>query len=100
MTSFLPVTAAIILSLTRPGVAQPVQHPSPETASLSARAGSWDVFDTFHIAPDAAPDVTNGLVADRRMVGSHLEEISPRMARTTTPRSSLSSSPMGAAYVG
>ena len=75
MRSLLPVTAAIFLSLARPGDAQPVQHPSPETAALSTRAGFWDVSDTFHIAPNAAPDVTNGLVADRRMVGSHLEEI-------------------------
>ena len=75
MRSLLPVTDAIILRLARPGDAQPMQQPSPETAAMSTRAGSWDVSDIFHIAPDAAPEVTNGLVADRRVVGSHLEEI-------------------------
>lgn len=64
-----------MLALAAPGDAQTVPHPSPETVALSTRSGSWDVSDTFHIAPDAAPDVVNGLVADRRMVGSHLEEI-------------------------
>lgn len=86
MRGLLPVTAVILLSLAQPGDAQPVQQPSPETAALSTRAGSWDVSDTFHIAPDATPDVTNGLVADRRMVGSHLEEILHRAGDDTPLR--------------
>jgi hypothetical protein len=64
-----------MLALAAPSDAQTVQHPSPEMAALSARSGSRTVSDTFRIAPGARPDVTDGLVADRRMVGSHLEEI-------------------------
>ena len=86
MRSSLLVAAAVILSLARPGDAQPVQHSSLETGALSARAGSWDVSDTFHIAPNAAPEVTNGLIADRRMVGSHLEEILHRAGDDTPLR--------------
>jgi len=46
----------------------------PETAALVSQEGSWAVTDTFRITPDAAPQVSTGLVADRRMVGSFLEE--------------------------
>jgi hypothetical protein len=41
---------------------------------LASQEGSWAVTDTFRIKPDADPQVSTGLVADRRMVGSFLEE--------------------------
>ncbi|MCX4155416.1 MULTISPECIES: hypothetical protein [Paraburkholderia] len=47
---------------------------SRETAALSEQEGSWSVVDTFKAGPDMAPEVSKGLVAERRMVGSFLEE--------------------------
>jgi hypothetical protein len=47
---------------------------APETVALAAQEGSWDVTDTFRSKPGANPQVSTGLVADRRMVGSFLEE--------------------------
>lgn len=47
---------------------------SPETTALSEQEGSWSVVDTFKAGPDMAPEVSKGLLAERRMVGSFLEE--------------------------
>ncbi|MDQ8757752.1 DUF1579 family protein [Sphingosinicella sp. LHD-64] len=46
----------------------------PEARSLAERTGTWEVVATFWPAPGAQPVVTQGLVAERRMVGSFLEE--------------------------
>jgi hypothetical protein len=70
------------LLLLRPALAQ--QAPSaatrmnelgPENEGMADRAGVWDVTETVWDAPDAAPTVTTGLVAKRRMIGSILEEV-------------------------
>lgn len=52
-----------------------MQAPGPEAESLTRRGGTWNVTMTLWPAPDAAPIVTTGLVAERRMVGLFLEEV-------------------------
>ncbi|WP_345816932.1 hypothetical protein AAGS40_28620 (plasmid) [Paraburkholderia sp. PREW-6R] len=71
----LTLAAAGILVAT-PALAQTDSNGSAaqETAALSAQEGSWTVTDTFWARPGAAPVVSKGLVADRRMVGSLMEE--------------------------
>lgn len=50
-------------------------EPGPEQRHLRQLVGSWDVTFTMWPAPDARPVVTRGLVAERAMVGSILQEI-------------------------
>ena len=52
-----------------------MQELGPENEALTKRVGRWDVTETVWAAPDATPITTTGLVADRRMVGSILQEI-------------------------
>jgi hypothetical protein len=47
----------------------------PEGQELASRTGTWDVVATARLAPDAAPIVTTGLVAERTMVGTFLSEV-------------------------
>lgn len=49
--------------------------PGPEEQQLGERAGTWNVVATMWPAPDAKPIVTNGLIAERTMIGSYLQEI-------------------------
>jgi hypothetical protein len=46
----------------------------PENAAMAQRAGLWDVIETTWTSPASTPTRQN-LVAERRMVGSFLEEI-------------------------
>ena len=46
----------------------------PENSQIAQRAGVWDVVERSWASPDAAP-TTNKLVAERKMIGSFLEEI-------------------------
>jgi threonine dehydrogenase-like Zn-dependent dehydrogenase len=46
----------------------------PENAAMAQRAGLWDVIETTWTSPTSAPTRQN-LVAERRMVGSFLEEV-------------------------
>jgi hypothetical protein len=54
--------------------AERMQQPGPEEAQLKRRTGTWMVKMTFRPTPDAKPNVTEQLVADRKMVGAYLEE--------------------------
>ena len=47
----------------------------PEGLALAKRAGIWDVTFTNWDKAGAAPVVTSGLVAERRMIGPMLEEM-------------------------
>ena len=47
----------------------------PEAQALTRRVGTWDVTITSWEAPGAAPVVSTGYVAERRMIGPMLEEI-------------------------
>jgi hypothetical protein len=46
----------------------------PENAAIAQRAGLWDVIETTWASPTSTPTKKN-LVAERRMVGSFLEEV-------------------------
>ena len=46
----------------------------PEGQAIGKRVGLWDVTETLWASPGAAPMVTTGLVAERRMMGSLLQE--------------------------
>lgn len=73
----------LALSLLLPTVAFGQQTPpaatrmnelGPENSQMALRTGIWDVTETVWETPDAAPVVTKGLVAERRMVGQMLQE--------------------------
>jgi hypothetical protein len=51
-----------------------MSQPGPEETALRDRTGAWDVVATLWAAPNAAPVVTRGLVADRVMIGPFLQE--------------------------
>jgi hypothetical protein len=46
----------------------------PENSAMAAYAGLWDVTETVWDKPGADPMTTTGLVAERRMIGSYLQE--------------------------
>ncbi|HEX6451410.1 MAG TPA: DUF1579 family protein, partial [Trebonia sp.] len=48
--------------------------PGPEEKQLAERAGTWTVIATMWPAPGAEPIVTDGLVAERAMIGLYLQE--------------------------
>ncbi len=56
-----------------PPAAERLMALGPENEIIAARIGVWDVTQTFWQTPGAAPKTT-ALVAERRMVGSLLEE--------------------------
>jgi hypothetical protein len=45
-----------------------------ENGQLVGRGGAWVVTETIWDTPNSAPNVTHGLLAERRMVGSMLQE--------------------------
>jgi hypothetical protein len=46
----------------------------PENAAMAAYTGLWDVTETVWDKPGGNPVTTTGLVAERRMIGSYLQE--------------------------
>ena len=46
----------------------------PENAAMAAYAGLWDITETVWDKPGGNPVTTTGLVAERRMIGSYLQE--------------------------
>ena len=59
---------------------------APENEALRQQVGLWDVVETVWPAPGSAPVTTTGLVAERRMVGSALEEFMHPADDTTGQR--------------
>lgn len=51
-----------------------LNKPGPEARFLAKRVGLWDVTETAWPAPGAPPIVSTGLVAERLMIGSLLQE--------------------------
>jgi hypothetical protein len=49
--------------------------PGPEEHQLAERAGTWNVVATMWPTPGGEPIVTSGLIAERTMIGSYLQEI-------------------------
>ena len=70
----LALAPAAVAQPATPKAAERLNAPGPEAQALAARAGTWDVVATMWPAPGAAPMVTRGLVAERRMVGVFLQE--------------------------
>ena len=75
--------AAAIGTLLVPGAAhaqaaptssERMNDPGVENGMIAQRQGLWDMTETVWAAPGAAPLVTTGLVAERRMIGSLLQE--------------------------
>ncbi len=71
----------ILLAATTPAVAQDKQpavirlnEAGPEAQLLAGRVGLWDVVETVWGHPGAEPVTTRGLVAERRLMGSLLQE--------------------------
>jgi hypothetical protein len=58
-----------------PSAAERMQRPGPEEAQLNRRIGTWDVTARLRLMPDASPIVTEGLLAERTMVGLYLQEV-------------------------
>ena len=57
--------------------APPVERPpaTEQESLVAARTGLWDVTETVWASPDAAPVTTTGLVAERRVIGTMLQEV-------------------------
>ncbi len=65
--------------------AQRMVQPGPEQKALARQLGQWDVVATLWPAPGADPIVTRGLIAERRMVGSILQETMKPAPGSDTP---------------
>ena len=63
-----------------------LNQPGPEAQMLMHRVGLWDVVETVWATPGASPTVSRGLVAERVMVGTALQEVHPSASRHRTPR--------------
>jgi hypothetical protein len=69
-----------------------VNEPGPEAHFLEGRVGLWDVTETIWPAPGATPIKSTGLVAERVMIGSLLQEFlrpPADTARTAVKRTAL-----------
>lgn len=58
-----------------PSAAARLNQLGPENEAMAQRVGLWDVTETLWASPGAAPVISTGAVAERRMVGSYLQEI-------------------------
>jgi hypothetical protein len=57
-----------------PSAAERLNELGPENAAIAAYTGLWDVIETVWDKPGGNPVTTTGLVAERRMIGSYLQE--------------------------
>ena len=71
-TLLLPIAAR---ADTKSSAAARMNELGTESQGLVQRVGLWDMTETVWDTPDAAPVTTTGLVAERRIIGSMLEEI-------------------------
>ncbi len=58
-----------------PSAAMRLNELGPENEAMAQRVGLWDVTETVWESPNAAPVSTTGLLAERRVIGSMLQEI-------------------------
>jgi hypothetical protein len=70
---FLPLTVLAQQATPSPASAR-LNELGPENQALVQRVGLWDVTETVWTAPGVTPVTTRGLVAERRMLGSLLQE--------------------------
>lgn len=59
-----------------------LNQPGAEARMLASRVGLWDLTETVWSKPGATPVVTRGLVAERRMIGTALQEVIRPLADT------------------
>ena len=71
----LPQTASSAASPGEVSMKDRLNEPGPEARFLARRVGLWDVTETAWPAPGAAPVMSTGLVAERLMIGSLLQEL-------------------------
>lgn len=57
-----------------PTAAQRMSEAGPERQSLEKQTGTWDVVASIWPAPGAQPIISRGIVAERKMIGSILQE--------------------------
>jgi hypothetical protein len=62
------------VALPATSAAERLNELGPENAAMAAYAGLWDVTETVWNKPGGDPVTTTGLVAERRMIGSYLQE--------------------------
>lgn len=62
------------VALPAASAAERMNELGPENAAMAAYAGLWDVTETVWDRPGGEPVTTTGLVAERRMIGSYLQE--------------------------
>lgn len=67
--------AAGLAQATPPPAAARLNELGPEAQAIAQRVGLWDVMETVWDRPGATPVTTTGLVAERRMIGSALQEL-------------------------
>ena len=65
---------AVLAQATPPSASARLNELGPENQAMAQRAGLWDVTETIWDRPGSAPITTTGLVAERRMIGSVLQE--------------------------
>jgi hypothetical protein len=68
-----------------PAAAMRMQQPGPEEQQLRQRSGTWSVVSRFRPTPDAAPVVSDGLIAEREMIGLYLQEVMKPDAGSKVP---------------
>ena len=59
---------------TTPSAAVELNELGPENGEIARLVGLWDVTETVWATPTSVPMVTNDLIAERKMVGSILQE--------------------------
>ena len=58
-----------------PPAAMRIPQPGHEEEQLRQRSGTWTVVSTFRPTPDSTPIVSDGLMAERTMVGLYMREV-------------------------
>jgi hypothetical protein len=82
-SSLLPRLAA---SEAQRSASDRLNEPGLENRRSATLAGTWDVVESVWSSPGASPKITSGLIAERRMIGSMLEETLRRRADPTPLR--------------
>ena len=74
LAAAMPLLPAAAASQSKVSASDRLNEAGPENTRLAAWAGNWDVVETLWLKPGAPPKVISGLVAERRMIGSILQE--------------------------
>lgn len=78
-------TASAETTNAEPSAADRMSKPGAEELMLARRTGLWDVVATVWPAPGAEPIVTAGVVAERNMIGTILQEVMRPDESSTIP---------------